>query len=109
MKQQTFQVSGRIIEELLGMSPKTIGAPLWVSGDSKNCPNCDLMAHLTTVRTALNFQRQNAGFSLFNGTNANGRMRVSASVPKTVRSIDLIEHLKNRTRTWNGKGVNICT
>jgi len=44
---------------------------------------------LTTVRTVLNCQRQNEGFSLFNGANANGRMRVSASVPKTVRSIEL--------------------
>ena len=41
----------------------------------------------TTVRTVLNCQRQNEGFSLFNGANANGRMRVSASIPKTVRSI----------------------
>lgn len=30
----------RQIEELLGMPPKTIGAPLWVSGDRKRCPNC---------------------------------------------------------------------
>jgi hypothetical protein len=30
----------RTIEQLLGMEPKTIGAPLWVSGDSRNCPNC---------------------------------------------------------------------
>jgi len=42
---------------------------------------------VSTVRTVLNCQRQNEGFSLFNGANANGRMRVSASVPKTVRSI----------------------
>lgn len=31
----------RTIEQLLGMPTKTIGAPLWVSGDSKHCPNCD--------------------------------------------------------------------
>lgn len=30
----------REIEELLGMEPRTIGAPLWVSADSKECPNC---------------------------------------------------------------------
>lgn len=30
----------RKIEELLGMPPKTIGAPLWVSGDRKRCPKC---------------------------------------------------------------------
>jgi len=30
----------RKIEEILGMPPRTIGAPLWVSGDSRNCPNC---------------------------------------------------------------------
>jgi hypothetical protein len=31
----------REIERLLGMEPNTIGAPLWVSGETKNCPNCD--------------------------------------------------------------------
>lgn len=30
----------RKIEELLGMPAKTIGAPLWVSGDVKNCEKC---------------------------------------------------------------------
>jgi hypothetical protein len=30
----------RRIEELLGMPPDTIGAPLWVSGDRKRCPKC---------------------------------------------------------------------
>lgn len=30
----------RQIEKLLGMPEKTIGAPLWVSGDQKNCPKC---------------------------------------------------------------------
>jgi hypothetical protein len=31
----------RKIEELLGMPPKTIGAPLWVSGDHKHCAKCE--------------------------------------------------------------------
>lgn len=30
----------REIECLLGMDPKTIGAPLWVSGETRCCPNC---------------------------------------------------------------------
>ena len=30
----------RKIEELLDMPTKTIGAPLWVSGDRKRCPKC---------------------------------------------------------------------
>jgi hypothetical protein len=30
----------RKIEELLGMPAKTIGAPLWVSGDRKRCTKC---------------------------------------------------------------------
>jgi hypothetical protein len=30
----------RQIEKLLGMPPKTIGAPLWVSGDRKSCSHC---------------------------------------------------------------------
>jgi len=31
----------REIEKLLGMEPRTIGAPLWVSADRKECPKCD--------------------------------------------------------------------
>jgi len=30
----------RAIEKLLGMPDKTIGAPLWVSGDRKTCAKC---------------------------------------------------------------------
>ena len=30
----------RQIESLLGMEPNTIGAPLWVSGDTRNCRQC---------------------------------------------------------------------
>jgi len=30
----------REIEKILGMEPKTIGAPLWVSGDTRCCPKC---------------------------------------------------------------------
>jgi hypothetical protein len=30
----------RRIEKLLRMAPKTIGAPLWVSGDTRNCRKC---------------------------------------------------------------------
>ena len=29
------------IEKLLGMPSGTIGAPLWVSGDTRNCAKCD--------------------------------------------------------------------
>ena len=44
----------RQIEELLGMPPKTIGAPLWVSGDRKHCPNCDRQTNwLDIVSSAL--------------------------------------------------------
>ena len=31
----------RAIEKILGMPEKTIGAPLWVSGDIKNCSKCN--------------------------------------------------------------------
>jgi len=31
----------REIEKLLGMKPNTIGAPLWLSGDSKRCRKCE--------------------------------------------------------------------
>src|SRR5262249_32185196 len=37
---QTREADVRKIEELLGMPNETIGAPLWVSGDRKRCPNC---------------------------------------------------------------------
>jgi predicted RNA-binding Zn-ribbon protein involved in translation (DUF1610 family) len=30
----------RRIENLLGIPPRTIGAPLWVSGETKHCPQC---------------------------------------------------------------------
>jgi hypothetical protein len=30
----------RRIEYLLGMEERTIGAPLWVSGDTRRCPKC---------------------------------------------------------------------
>ena len=30
----------RRLEKLLEIAPKTIGAPLWVSGDSPQCPKC---------------------------------------------------------------------
>jgi hypothetical protein len=30
----------RGIERLLGMAPNTIGAPLWVSGDTRQCKKC---------------------------------------------------------------------
>lgn len=36
----TTDADVRKIEKLLGMPEKTIGAPLWVSGDDKHCPNC---------------------------------------------------------------------
>ena len=41
MTQQTFQINERIIEALMGMPSKTIGALLCVSGDRKRCPECD--------------------------------------------------------------------
>lgn len=36
----TTDADVRQIEKLLGMPARTIGAPLWVSGDRKTCPNC---------------------------------------------------------------------
>ncbi len=39
-KWQTTNADVRQIEKLLGMPEKTIGAPLWVSGDDKHCPKC---------------------------------------------------------------------
>ena len=36
----TAHADVRAIEKLLGIPNGTIGAPLWVSGDSKNCAKC---------------------------------------------------------------------
>jgi hypothetical protein len=36
----TCDADVRGVEELLGMKPQTIGAPLWLSGDSRHCRNC---------------------------------------------------------------------
>lgn len=36
----TIDEDVRQIEKLLRMPAKTIGAPLWVSGDQKTCPKC---------------------------------------------------------------------
>ena len=36
----TIDADERQIEKLLGMPEKTIGAPLWVSGDHTNGPKC---------------------------------------------------------------------
>jgi hypothetical protein len=36
----TSEADVRVIEKLLGLDPKAIGAPLWVSGDTRNCDKC---------------------------------------------------------------------
>jgi hypothetical protein len=36
----TSDADVRVIERLLGMKPATIGAPLWVSGDTRECRKC---------------------------------------------------------------------
>jgi len=44
----------REIEKILGMSPKTIGAPLWLSGKRKTCRKCKREANwLDIVASAL--------------------------------------------------------
>ncbi|MFI0429206.1 hypothetical protein [Mariniflexile sp. HMF6888] len=40
LKWLTKEEDVRAIEKLLGMPTKTIGAPLWVSGDRKTCVKC---------------------------------------------------------------------
>jgi hypothetical protein len=36
----TSDADVRQIESVLGVEPKAIGAPLWVSGDTRHCPKC---------------------------------------------------------------------
>lgn len=51
----------REIEKLLGMPHKTIGAPLWVSGDSKHCPQCQREINwLDIVSSALDHVHRHA-------------------------------------------------
>jgi len=55
-----------------------------------SCREQDLFSQVrgrATVRTILNRQRWNAGFSIVTEANTNGGMRVSASASKNVRSI----------------------
>ena len=53
-------------------------------------------ALIPTVRTILNRQRWNAGFSIITEANTNGGMRVSASASKNVRSIVIQEVINGR-------------
>jgi len=49
----------REIEKLLGLPEKTIGAPLWVSGDSRNCVQCGRETNwLDIVSSALREQHR---------------------------------------------------
>jgi hypothetical protein len=50
----TSETDVRRLEELLGMPPDTVGAPLWVSGDRKGCPKCGRVINwLDIVSSAL--------------------------------------------------------
>jgi hypothetical protein len=49
----------RKIEEILGMPPQTIGAPLWVSGDRMQCADCGrITSWLDIVSSALEHVHQ---------------------------------------------------
>ena len=39
----------RRIESVLGMSPGTIGAPLWLSGDEKSCSSCGRLGRVLRI------------------------------------------------------------
>jgi len=61
------------------------------------------MLSFTTVRTILNRQWWNEGFSIITEANTNGGMRVSASASKNVRSIafmTLAKFLRLLTKSW---------
>lgn len=51
----------RTIEKLLGIPQRSIGAPLWVSGDTHNCPKCGRETNwLDIVSSALTKTHQKA-------------------------------------------------
>ncbi len=51
----------RTIEKLLEIPPNSIGAPLWVSGDTRNCPKCGRETNwLDIVSSALKKTHQKA-------------------------------------------------
>jgi hypothetical protein len=57
----TSHADVRIIERLLGIDANAIGAPLWVSGDTKNCRKCGRETNwLDIVSSALSQTHQKA-------------------------------------------------
>jgi hypothetical protein len=51
----------RAIEKLLGIQERSIGAPLWVSGDTRHCPKCGRETNwLDIVSSALTKTHQKA-------------------------------------------------
>jgi hypothetical protein len=51
----------RTIEKLLGIPERSVGAPLWMSGDTRHCPKCDRETNwLDIVSSALTKTHQRA-------------------------------------------------
>jgi len=75
----------RAIESLLGMKGSTIGAPLWLSGDSRHCRNCQReTSWLDIVASAL---KQVHGKELIAEVILGDRKFVNVEVPHAIADL----------------------
>jgi hypothetical protein len=75
----------RTIEKLLGIPKKSIGAPLWVSGDSRNCAKCGRETNwLDIVSSALTKTHQK---SLLVEVILGERKYVNVEVPRAIADL----------------------
>src|SRR5713226_8878267 len=76
----------RTIEKLLGIPTKSIGAPLWVSGDTRNCPKCGRETNwLDIVSSALTRTHQKA---LLVEVILGERKYVNVEVPRAIADLN---------------------
>jgi hypothetical protein len=75
----------RAIEKILGIPERSIGAPLWVSGDTRHCPKCGReTSWLDIVSSALTKQHQK---SLLVQVILGERKYVNVEVPRAIADL----------------------
>jgi hypothetical protein len=81
----TSDADVRAIEKLLGMDPQTIGAPLWVSGDTRHCKKCGRETNwLDIVSSALSQTHQK---ELLTKVILGERKYVNTEVPRAIADL----------------------
>jgi hypothetical protein len=79
----------RKIEELLGIAAGSIGAPLWVSGDSRSCPSCGRgLSWLDIVASGLARQH---GRHVIAAVILGDQRYVNVEVPDAIRGVRCID------------------